>query len=957
MTAMSSLTSTLPSAAEADAAIEQLTSSSSSSSTSSSEGHDFIMNVLNYATSYQSYHLDDGHESGKISAASSNPVSTSAETKTNNDDTSTATTATTTVLDKTGNNNNDNKNNAIIKEQQLMFQKSNEASDFIIQSIHRYFTNLKNKSESESNQDEDDHEKDGEDSNMEDVQSTIDEKTMKDKMEKLENEIIDLLWYVGMILEPTEPFQPPKQQTQQQAVKTTTTPSRKQGGVVHNTISSIHYKAFCIFIEQLHKNDILPTDKLANRLEVSTLGSLNGVIPKVIPKPNQTKPYAIPSVDPTDSKSSIVTRSQKNYFFVQLRKTQTSEIYRQKRFNLLQEESEGYAKLFNFLNGGLLMRYGSSGGSGAATGGGLNANGNNSNDNCVYDDSLTMEEQIDNVKDQITAYIGTFDLDPNRCLDITLDVLECQIKSMISSSSNVKTSMFDLVRHAPEYAYCVSLLLGIISMFPIDNVTHLIGFKFSNYKGGGSSSISDSKATAGTKTKKTTPAKPTSATKEPVNAHTTAPKSLFYTTAILASHDYLSLLTLKLHLAPSLNSIEEQYQLWRDEYMTKLRKKGTISLNASKDATAANKNKDNGNGNGSASIGHNNSQTRSFCDSNQLIQMLNIMIEIGLPWDMICTLFQDYDVPTNAPNDNLIIAASSMYSPLERNLCKYVKHLISDIYDTKVKVTGMDLKCNSSTGKGSSSTHVFGKYTLLPATQTHQHSLSESVTLLEFCDSIVKPLVPLVVTGAISSDPTLYCQICRLFRVFLKERLSSMKNTETKIVEIIQEDSIFYTLRSFIIPSLSLFPYNPAISSEVWSVISILPYEIRYAMYAFWREHGLEKAALRGKRDGLFPRKPLKQTESEIKTSLETKYMLKRMSKDNVRDMGKQISKVSHNNPLVVFTLILNQIESYDNLISIMVETFQFMGNLSLDVMGYCLLVSLGGGEKQLNRSKLKGKF
>ena len=81
------------------------------------------------------------------------------------------------------------------------------------------------------------------------------------------------------------------------------------------------------------------------------------------------------------------------------------------------------------------------------------------------------------------------------------------------------------------------------------------------------------------------------------------------------------------------------------------------------------------------------------------------------------------------------------------------------------------------------------------------------------------------------------------------------------------------------------------------------------------------------------------------------------MSKDNIRDMGKQISKVAHNNPLVVFTLILNQIESYDNLILMMVDMFKFMGSLSLDVMGYCLLLRLGGDEKGTVKNKLKGAF
>ena len=42
------------------------------------------------------------------------------------------------------------------------------------------------------------------------------------------------------------------------------------------------------------------------------------------------------------------------------------------------------------------------------------------------------------------------------------------------------------------------------------------------------------------------------------------------------------------------------------------------------------------------------------------------------------------------------------------------------------------------------------------------------------------------------------------------------------------------------------------------------------------------------------------------------------------------------------------------DLIVMMVEMFKFMGVLSLDIMGYCLLVSMGGeGE---GRNKLKGK-
>ena len=319
-----------------------------------------------------------------------------------------------------------------------------------------------------------------------------------------------------------------------------------------------------------------------------------------------------------------------------------------------------------------------------------------------------------------------------------------------------------------------------------------------------------------------------------------------------------------------------------------------------------------------------------------------------------------------------------LFKPLEKNLCNYMKYLIDGLFTAKVKPIGLDLAFNPNKKGDQKANQSFGKYSLLPATQTHGVALSETMTLLQFCTSISKPLAPIIATGATALDPTLYCNMLRLFRVLLDEEMSngleqekkedksqSMSNIQNKngntdttsILNIIQEDSVFNTLRSFIIPSLSLFPCNPAMSSEVWNVITILPYQIRYTMYSLWRKHGLAKTALRSiSNTALVPLKPLKQIQSEVQTSIATKYYLKRMSKDNIKDMGKQISKIAHNNPLVVFTLILNQIESYDNLILMMVDMFKFMGNLSLDVMGYCLLVSLGGEETSGGRNKLKGK-
>jgi THO complex subunit 2 len=162
-----------------------------------------------------------------------------------------------------------------------------------------------------------------------------------------------------------------------------------------------------------------------------------------------------------------------------------------------------------------------------------------------------------------------------------------------------------------------------------------------------------------------------------------------------------------------------------------------------------------------------------------------------------------------------------------------------------------------------------------------------------------------------------------------------------------------YLFESFLVPSICLFPFNTAVSAELWSVLSaISSYPIRYSLYGSIRSSGLEKEALR--KVGAV-RKPLLQIESEVESGREVRYRLRRVSMENVREVGKQIAKVANTNPLVVFTAILNQIESYDNLISLMVDTFEFLTSYSLDVLGYCLLTFLGGGDAKLSRTKTKG--
>ena len=46
-----------------------------------------------------------------------------------------------------------------------------------------------------------------------------------------------------------------------------------------------------------------------------------------------------------------------------------------------------------------------------------------------------------------------------------------------------------------------------------------------------------------------------------------------------------------------------------------------------------------------------------------------------------------------------------------------------------------------------------------------------------------------------------------------------------------------------------------------------------------------------------------------------TKRMLRRLSKDNTKQYGRHLGKISHSNPGTVFDTILSQVQGYDNMI------------------------------------------
>jgi THO complex subunit 2 len=68
---------------------------------------------------------------------------------------------------------------------------------------------------------------------------------------------------------------------------------------------------------------------------------------------------------------------------------------------------------------------------------------------------------------------------------------------------------------------------------------------------------------------------------------------------------------------------------------------------------------------------------------------------------------------------------------------------------------------------------------------------------------------------------------------------------------------------------------------------------------------------------------------------------MKRVSKENVKPVGRRIGKLTHNSPGFLFDYVLGQIQLYDNLIGPVVDALRFLTSLSYDVLGYCVIEAL----------------
>ncbi|XP_057340023.1 THO complex subunit 2 isoform X2 [Microplitis mediator] len=283
---------------------------------------------------------------------------------------------------------------------------------------------------------------------------------------------------------------------------------------------------------------------------------------------------------------------------------------------------------------------------------------------------------------------------------------------------------------------------------------------------------------------------------------------------------------------------------------------------------------------------------------NQKFGLCEALLEVGA-WDVAQRLFSR--LPDHCMTDQRPIALA---------LCKLIQSLIEPVYRKHCIVTP------KLPGR---------KVTTL----TSQLAPEPIQNIADIHDKLLPMLI--ILGPNLHHDPILMYKIMRLCHAAIKQcPLDSGKQPIDKTNNIYYD--ILTILDVALLPSLSFMDCNCCVAEEMWNILKHYPYQNRYCLYARWKnDTPLQHPALLRKR-----------TDAQKKI----KSIMKRVSKETIKPVGRSIGKLTHSSPGVLFDYILIQIQLYDNLIGPVVDSLKYLTNISYDVLGYCLVEALAGADR-----------
>lgn len=313
---------------------------------------------------------------------------------------------------------------------------------------------------------------------------------------------------------------------------------------------------------------------------------------------------------------------------------------------------------------------------------------------------------------------------------------------------------------------------------------------------------------------------------------------------------------------------------------------------------------------------------KSLAKHNLKFQMLKSFLSVGLFWPSIYILSEypflaHIDKETSALMSRLF---SALIDPLYRQICPVTakeahillqKKQVAQITRLKLAFTDMTMTrqfCFKPTIKNVYNKEYVFFYTQwtdnLPACHTKQDLLDVSAQFLKFFGPII------------ALNHGNFIQLCEI----VANDLSSDLSDDNKMLWL-------HYFRNYILPYIGHILDNSVAIDKAFSILSLYDADDRFNLY--------------GELHQVLAKNNPYVKISFGKAEKATKDTLKRISKENVSQMMRSLARISISNPLPCFLTLIQQIESYDNLNSLVVEMAASFSRYAWDNMTLAILMRL----------------
>ncbi|CAF3650173.1 unnamed protein product [Rotaria sordida] len=273
--------------------------------------------------------------------------------------------------------------------------------------------------------------------------------------------------------------------------------------------------------------------------------------------------------------------------------------------------------------------------------------------------------------------------------------------------------------------------------------------------------------------------------------------------------------------------------------------------------------------------------------NNQLLHLIQALLLVG---DLDHTLFLFNNLPR---------WSCTSYREINTLLTKIIAYMIDSLY------------------KSNSDLHIcFLQYEL--TNPLNINICPRNLKLIKTWNEFREHIYPLLLhLGAYCQDRLLFMQLTRLCTNLIKKPILTDE----------QQEDILLIIDEVLLPSLSLLDVNSCLAIELWSLMKLFPSDIRYGLYGQWLEETYKKTP-----QLMF----IKQDVID-----KSRAILRRITKDNVKTYSRQIAKITHNNPIVILSVIIDQIQRFDNFISVINDALKYLSPLAYDIVCYTILHAL----------------